>query len=100
MGDAAYSLIRRSIPLLLIDDVAQLLAGGEAGDVLFVKLDPARRAALALGGDVRRDDHVLELPQRVPFGKRLGVGDVDAGSGQMLAIEGFDERAKIVDLSA
>lgn len=38
-------------------------------------------------GDVRRDEHVGHIPQRACRGQRLGVDDVDRGTGKVPGLE-------------
>ena len=50
--------------------------------------------------DVRRDDDVLCIPQRVVFGEGFRVRDVEGGATQLAVVEGGDEGGLIEDLAA
>ena len=75
-------------------------AGNEAADVFLVEVEAAAADAVRAPGDVGRDDDVVELPQGVSLGERLGVGDVEAGAGEAFGIEGLDERVAVEKLAA
>ena len=51
-----------------VDDVAQRLAGEEAPQVVHEDRDAALVLVADAGGPVRRDDHVVELPERASGG--------------------------------
>src|ERR1700683_3010068 len=82
--------MRSSIALLLIHHVHQLLALYEMRDVLLEQFHLARVNAVGLARDMRRDHHVVELPERVALGQRLGVGHIQARAGQPAAVQRLD----------
>src|SRR6266851_9719644 len=63
--------VPRSVSLLLIHYVDEWLAFGEAADVFLDCADHARMVFIGAAGDVRGDDRVVELPERVAFGQWL-----------------------------
>ena len=48
------------------------------------------------GGDVRRNDNIVVMQQRVVRGKRLGLRDVETGAEQVTGVQGYLERSEEV----
>src|SRR5260370_34817748 len=69
------------VSLDLVHQVAQRLPFGKARYVVEHQLVIARAHAIGHGGDMRRDDHVLEFPERVALGKRLGIRYIHSRAG-------------------
>src|SRR5712691_8480436 len=61
-------------------DSKQRLPGDVAADLLAGELISARAPACHPTRDVRGDEDVWRIPQRVAVGERLGVGDVERGA--------------------
>ena len=53
---------------------------------------------LAEARNVRRDQHIFQVPQGVVYGKWLLCKDVKRGPGNLLCFDGLDERI-CIDLS-
>src|ERR1700730_13088209 len=72
-----------SEPFLLVDDVEQRFPGGEAAAVF----DQHRLPSVAIGGavdrNVRGDQHVQRVPERIVGRQRLRIGDIKTGTGEM-----------------
>src|ERR1039458_9095270 len=49
---------------------------------------------------MRGDHHIVEFPERMALGQRLGIGHVQAGAGQSAAVKCFDQGIRIVELAA
>ena len=79
-----------SISLDLVNHVAKRLSFRETDHVVQHQLVVSGCDTIRHRGDVRRDDYILELPKRVAFGQRLGIGDVESRARQAPFIEGFD----------
>src|SRR5947208_1210548 len=71
-GDGRFvSLSTVSVALLLVHHVDERLAVDEPFQVLADGADHARVVLVRSSGDVRSDDRVLELPERMALGQRL-----------------------------
>src|SRR5262249_41029075 len=72
-----------SVPGMVVHDVLERLALDEAVDVFHEPFhrafDPARRAI----GVVRRDQHVVEVPERRVLGEGLDLEDVEHGGANL-----------------
>ena len=80
-----------SIPLPLVDHVQEGEPPRETTNVLFHELHAAAQDLVRHARDVRRDDDVLEGPEGMPRGERLGVGDVEARPGEPALGERLDQ---------
>src|SRR6185295_7166649 len=80
------------IALADVDYRQHALTGHVAAQVLPHHTQLGLRAQVRLVGDVRRDDDVARLPQRVIGRQRLGIRDVEPGASDLAAIERIDER--------
>ncbi len=91
--------MRVLIPPHLSNDIAERLALDKTFHVIPYKLLAAGQNAIGDRRDVRRDDHILELPKRVALRQRLGIGHIEAGSREPPLVKRFDQRCSAVDLS-
>jgi alanine dehydrogenase len=80
-----------SVPGVDVDDADQLLTAGESADVLRHPLREQRHGHLRGVADVRGDDAVGQRPQRVPGGKRFGVGHVERSAADHAVAQRVDE---------
>lgn len=64
-------------------------------DVCYT-LSQARR----LPADMRRDEDIRSLPQRVALGQRLRVGDIQSGTAHEARLESLDESGRVDDGTA
>ena len=75
-----------------IDQADQLLASGEAPQVV---LEQGQQQAVRLAddgvGDVRSDEAVVEIPERVALGEWLRVGDIEPGGAEFAGAQRADE---------
>ena len=79
----------------LVDEV--VVTTVESSDVLG---DDIRESLVVIGrvaGVVRRDEHVAEVPQRVCFGERFGVGHVERRAANVVPSKRPDERVGVDD---
>ncbi|MXR20430.1 AAA family ATPase [Halobacterium sp. PCN9] len=83
-----------------VDAVLQGLVGVQPryvpGDDVRESSPVFRRVA----GVVRRDEDVLQVPERVVLGERFGVRDVQGGPPNRLPAERADERVRVDDAAA
>jgi hypothetical protein len=86
---------RRRAAASALADSAEPAADLAGGLSVEGAVDPVRNVA-----DVRRGDHGVQRAQRVPGRQRLGVEDVEAGSGESLRLQSFDERRLLDDWAA
>ena len=75
-----------------IDQPDELLTRSEPTDVL---LEQGEESTVRLAddgvGDMGSDETVVKLPQGMPVGQRLGVGDVETRTGEIAVAQGDDE---------
>src|SRR5258708_36368702 len=64
------------VSLDLVHQIAQRLSFGKARYVVDHQVVIAGAHAVGHGGDVRRDDHVLEFPESVALWERLRIRNV------------------------
>lgn len=69
-----------SVPQAWVDEAHELLARGEAADVLTDASGHEGAGHLGRVGGVRGDEAVRQVPQRVPLGQWFGVGDIERGA--------------------
>src|SRR5581483_11986998 len=65
------------VPRLGVYAAGERLAGAEAADVVLDALGQLLADHFRPVGRVRRDDGVVEVPERMPVGQGLGIGDVE-----------------------
>ncbi len=70
-----------SVSLRLVDHVQQRLAGGEAAGVLAQEIDHPLLFLQRVARGVRRDQAVLQTPERAVGRQRLGLGRVERRPG-------------------
>src|SRR6185369_17415264 len=100
-GSDIVMLLRRdgiSVPPDAVDHVTQRTTGEIAGEVVVEDGRDLVRGARP--GDVRRHDHVVELPERMARRQRLAVEDVEHGARDLLALERGQERRLVDDGAA
>ena len=84
--------IAESVSELGIDQSDEGLVRGEAAEVLLEEREePAVRLPDHWVGDMRSDEAVLEIPQRVPVGEGLWVGDIESRSSELAGPQSPDE---------
>ncbi|HUQ40703.1 MAG TPA: MFS transporter [Acidimicrobiales bacterium] len=93
---AAYALFRRfaiepSVAGATVDETDEIFTGSEAADVVADAGGERGPGHLGGVGGVRGDDAVVEPPQGVAVGERLGIGDVEGGTADALLLEHVDE---------
>lgn len=75
-----------------IDQADELLARGEARHVVLEQGEQETvRLAHDRVGDMRGDEAVVELPERMPVGEGLRVGDVEPRGAQLVGAQRADE---------
>jgi hypothetical protein len=67
-----------------VDDGQHAIAGDKAAQILARDQPVALAADVRIGRDVRRDEHVWRVPQRVIRRERLGIRHVEARSAETL----------------
>src|SRR5207244_1390795 len=97
-GPAAAESALVRVPGAAVDEVEQWRAGEPAGEVgVEDRRDLLRRAG---PGNVRRDHDVVEPPQRMLGGQRLGVEHVEDRAGDAARAERLDQRGLVDDGAA
>jgi len=77
---------------LAVDDVPQFPAGNVALEVVAEKVGGAGDVLFHAPGDVGTQDNVVEVPERALGGEGFPGGNVQSGSGNLLLLEGSNQR--------
>src|SRR5829696_5765599 len=89
-----------SVTRLEIDEVTWQFAVLDAPDVLSDEIGLSLRIARSGSGRVRRDQHILHLPEGRIHWKRLRIGDVETSATEVPGLQRHDQRRSVDHLSA
>ena len=90
----------RSEPEPFVRQSDEGLAVDETADVLQQRFQVSFRDACRSGSDVRRDDHVLHLPEGMVRGQRFDFEDIQAGAGDVTFLQCDGQILQIDDRAA
>lgn len=94
---ANISLRAKLISITPADLVSQLLTLTQAGQVGLQDCEQAIDVRRRVPADVRRDNHVLCLPQRVTVRQWLGVCDVQSSATDQPFVQRIDQVIRVND---
>ncbi len=84
--------INDSVSDVGINDPEELVVEGESSEVLGEESEePVVGLPHGWVGDVRGDEAVVEIPEGVPAGEGLGIGDIEGGAAEAAGAQGVDE---------